>query len=76
MVIDDNSLQVSLNSRVFAIGGYTAGSNTGIVEEYHWYNNSWTTKDSSLIEGRSHARSVSVPAKWFDHLPGGCKGVL
>ena len=68
-------IKVALNSRVFAVGGL-AGSNVAIIEEYHSHNNSWTTKTPTLNVGRHHARAVSVPASWFDHLPGGCKGVI
>jgi len=67
---------VALGNRVFAIGGHDGVANVKTIEEYHSINNSWTSKTPSMFVGRHHARAVSVPAIWFDHLPGGCKGVL
>jgi len=60
---------------VFAVGGYN-GANVAFVEEFDVDDKSWTTMAFSLIQGRHHGRAVSVPATWFQHLPGGCKGVI
>ena len=67
--------QVTLGSRVLAIGGYN-GANVPVVEEFHVDNSSWTTKSYNLIQGRHHTRAVAVPASWFENMPGGCKGVI
>jgi hypothetical protein len=54
-----------MRSRVFAVSGYN-GANVAFVEELHVGDKSWTTKASSLTQGRHHARAVYVPASaWW-----------
>jgi hypothetical protein len=48
-----------MRSRVFAVGGYN-GEYVAIVAELHADDKSWTTKASSLTQGRHHARAVYV----------------
>ena len=56
------------------VGGYDI-DNVPFVEEYHYDQNVWTTKGPVLLQPRHHSKVISVPANWFNHLPGGCLGV-
>ena len=64
---------ILLGSRVFVI----TTSDSVIVEEYHYSNQTITTSVQNFsmkIDG--YSSSIAVPAKWFSLLPGGCFGVF
>ena len=60
---------------MFVIGGHSGGVNTRLVEEYLANFDTWTTSATPLIQSRHLAKAVSVPAHWFNYLPGGCNGI-
>ena len=64
---------VALGSRIFAIGG----SNTvNVTEEFHYDNNTWSPIETKLLTLHGgHHGVIALPAKMFEHLPGGCVGV-
>ena len=70
------TFQVALGSRVLVMGGYTGATSVGAVEEYLIQQNVWKQTQYGLMTPRHVARAVPVPAAWFNHLPGGCKGVM
>ncbi len=52
------------------------GSYVNTIEEFHYQNNTVTTKSFQLITSRASKPGVlSLPAYLFSHLPGGCIGV-
>jgi hypothetical protein len=64
------SLPLLLGNRIFVL----AGSN--LVEEYVIGNSSVTNSSYPYPYVWSYVPSATaVPAQWFSHLPGGCKGV-
>ena len=62
---------MTLGNRVYLMGSLNAP-----VEEYNIEQNSWTKMQYDLMTPRYLAKAVSVPAAWFNHLPGGCNGVF
>jgi len=67
------SVALLLGQRVFTIAGYYVND----IEEYHYNNNTVSTKPFQLLTVRSGTPSaIALPANLFSHLPGGCLGVL
>ena len=63
---------VQLGSKIFAIDGVSSD----LVEEFELETSTWTPVDVKLQVTRGGYHSLlSLPAKLFSHLPGGCQGV-
>ena len=63
---------VVLGKRIFAVGGGDSES----IEEFIYESKSWKTIDKPIMIRRNVHSMISVPAKLFTHMPGGCEGVL
>ena len=61
---------LDLNGRVYLLGG---DSHTTKVEAYDREKMAFVPQDVSLKEPRSRFGFTTVPARLFQHLPGGCR---
>ena len=68
----DDTAAVVLGERIFAIGGSSSASS---IEEYNVTADAWSVLNIRTIVPRKFHSVISVPAKLFDHLPGGCEGI-
>jgi hypothetical protein len=60
-----------LGDRIFALGG----DGTDVVEEFISADNIWVPVDAKLIIPRLYHSTISVPARLFAHMEGGCVGI-
>jgi hypothetical protein len=61
---------------VFAVAGWgDPYAMTNTVEEYHYYNRSWTLVPNSMVQPRRYFSAIAVPALFFQNIKGGCVGI-
>jgi len=68
----DFTAMVVLGKRVFAIGGGPFAD----TEEFDYESGTWTTLEPELVMPRRIHSIIALPADLFQHLPGGCEGII
>jgi hypothetical protein len=68
-----------LGKKIYAVGGtefLTSSISSDLIESYDEITGTWTKAAFRLSQPKRNFDALVVPASLFQHLPGGCQGVI